>query len=104
MPSIDAVPGRFRTVTKEEWERALRPDTPALPWFGSQGQQIRGVMIMPVPECTQAETMLFLDADGNPADVRDRGPMYHAAAALKPRLGEVLLLPDSNGPSACRDK
>lgn len=94
MPAIDAIPGRLRAVSKEEWEGAVQPGTPALPWTGPQGEQVSGVMLVPVPECSQAATLVFMDTDGKTIDIRNDGPMYLTAKALGPQLGEVLLLPD----------
>jgi hypothetical protein len=98
MPAVEAIPGRLRAISKEEWARALQPGTPALPWTGPQGQEVCSVMLVPVPECSEAATLVMMDIDGNTIDVRNDGPMYRTAEALGPRLGEVLLLPDPRSP------
>jgi len=50
-------------------------------------------VLLPIPECISRATILFLDADGTAVDVCHDGPMYRTAEALKPKLGEVVLLP-----------
>lgn len=83
-----------RQVSLEEWAAALQPGTPPLPWTGSQGQTIASFMLVPIPECSIGTTVVFMDADGHRVDVRNDGPLYRTAVALKPAVGTVVQIPD----------
>ena len=91
---VDYNPARFRILSKDEWTSALEAGAPRLPWTGSQGQQIRSFMLVPIPECSAGTTIVFMDAQGMMVDVRHDGTMYRTAEALNPLLGELTLLPD----------
>jgi hypothetical protein len=93
MSAIAFRPALVRRITQDEWAAALQPGTPSLPWVGPRRQQIHGFVLLPIPECISRATILFLDADGTAVDVCHDGPMYRTAEALKPKLGEVVLLP-----------
>jgi len=83
-----------RRVTPDDWHAAVPPGTPPLPWRGPQGQEIQSIVLMPIPECANGATVLFLGADGKTVDVRNEGPMFRAVQSLRPAIGEQIFLPE----------
>ena len=94
MPEIELRSAPVRKVTAEEWNSALQPETPPLPWRGAQGQRIFSFVVMPVPECSTSTTVAFMDAFGRLIDIDSSGPMSRMVFALDPILGETTFLPD----------
>jgi hypothetical protein len=82
-----------RKITRHEWRASALADTPALPWMTEDGRRIASFVLVPIPECLTGTTVVFLDAEGKPTDVRSEGPMAEMARRLRPRLAEVTLLP-----------
>jgi hypothetical protein len=81
-----------RQITSEEWEAASVSDTPKLPWTIA-GTRVAGFVLMPIPECPMGNTVVFIDADGEPLCIGNEGPMAEMVRRLQPRLSEVTLLP-----------
>jgi hypothetical protein len=95
MSDVEVRLPRARQLSHDEWQSAIQPGTPALPWTGRRGRRICSFMLVPIPECNSRTTAVFMDAHGYVVDVLSSGPKYRTAEALNPALGELVLLPNS---------
>jgi hypothetical protein len=93
MSDVEVRLPRARRLSHDEWKAAVQPGAPSLPWTDRRGRTIRSFMLVPIPECSSRTTAVFMDAKGDVIDVLNSGPKYRTAAALKPALGELVLLP-----------
>jgi hypothetical protein len=62
--------------------------------LAADGRRIAGFVLVPIPECPTGTTVAFLDAEGNTIEIRNDGPLFEMAKALRPKLAELTLLPE----------